>query len=566
MKRNKIILILSLLLIYAGNTLAQFGPIGYDFKDPYVEFSNLRIAVRLSTENNIYCPAINDLLIEHPSSDELILSCDVLSSAGGQINTPGKLELKITNLGNSRLSVTAKASHPTEKCKTILILIKGIEVKSFVSEYPQARGVKEFTEEANIMVSYPSRSATMPLLFITTSNKEWFVLSKDKQIRRKGFACSYDHLSKEPVIVLSHDEDTRELSNLIDAPEWIIGSGHTRLTIVKERCKDLEQNFNIIPYKEKGGTEWIDELKLVSFFHGVHWTGHMFNTYGQMGDQLEWICKTINGENVMAFLPAWDGRYYCTYPEHQADERMGGTEGLKQFVDRAHKLGVKVVLMLGGPNLANFKFLKEHDMVDAALKGPDGYPQLQNWLDWNIDLSVETMGLIMNFGHPAYRQYMIEKTGELFDTFNVDGVFLDGTLRWDNCPDFSPYEGLIQYTKEMRKKYPTKLLMGEDGYDAIYGLFDMFHTSGGPLGLENYMLKYTRQFYYLSYPAENGSAGIHEIGWSVNSHTINNANPEYTIPSISLFNGMIESYEDKIRRKLEGYKKWELKECQIMIE
>ena len=108
--------------------------------------------------------------------------------------------------------------------------------------------------------------------------------------------------------------------------------------------------------------------------------------------------------------------------------------------------------------------------------------------------------------------------------------------------------------------------MGEDGYDAIYGLFDMFHTSGGPLGLENYMLKYTRQFYYLSYPAENGSAGIHEIGWSVNSHTINNANPEYTIPSISLFNSMIETYEDKIRRKLEGYKKWELKECQIMIE
>jgi hypothetical protein len=564
MKRNKLFLILFVLLAFAGNAIAQFGPIGYDFKDPYVEFDNLRFAIRLSTVNNIYCPDPNSFQIEKTSADELTLSCDVLSSAGGQLSSPGKIELRITKMGNSRLSVAAKASHPTEICKTILVLIKGIEVKSFVSEYPQARGVKEFTNNAGIMVSYPSRSATMPLVFITTADKEWFVLSKDEELRRKGFACSYDHLSKEPVILLSHDEDARNLSNSIESPEWIIGSGHTRLSIVKERCKDLEQNFNIIPYSKKTNTKWIDELKLVAFFHGIHWTGHMFNTYEQMGDQLEWLCQTMDGKNIMAFLPAWDGRYYCTYPEHQPDERMGGAEGLKRFVDRAHKLGAKVVLMFGGPNLSTFDFLKKHDMMDASLKGSDGYPQIQNWLDWNSDLAIETMGLIMNFGHPGYKQYMIDKTAELFEVYNVDGVFLDGTLRWDNCPDYSPYEGLVSYVSEIRKKYPSKLVMGEDGYDVVYGLFDMFHTSGGPLGLENYMLRYTRQFYYLSYPAENGSAGIHEIGWSLNSPTINSAKPEYTTPSISLFDGIIETYGDTIRKKLKEYKRWQLKESPVM--
>jgi len=531
-----------------------------------VEFDNLRFAVRLSTVNNIYCPDPNSLHIEKTSADELTLSCDVLSSAGGQLNTPGKIELKITNLGNSRLSFSTKASHPTEICKTILVLIKGIEVKSFVSEYPQAGGVREFTKNRRIRVSYPSRSATMPLVFITTADKEWFVLSKDKELRRKGFACSYDHLSKEPVILLSHDEDARNLSNSIESPEWIIGSGHTRLSIVKERCNDLEQNFNIIPYSKKADTKWIDELKLVAFFHGIHWTGHMFNTYEQMGDQLEWLYQTMDGNNIVAFLPAWDGRYYVTYPEHQPDERMGGAEGLKRFVDRAHKLGVKVVLMFGGPNLATFEFLKKHNLMDAGLKGTDGYPQLQNWLDWNSDLAIETMGLIMNFGHPGYRQYMIDKTAELFEDYDVDGVFLDGTLRWDNCPDYSPYEGLVSYVSEIREKYPSKLLMGEDGYDVVYGLFDMFHTSGGPLGLENYMLRYTRQFYYLSYPAENGSAGVHEIGWSLNSPTVTSAKPEYTIPSISLFDSIIETYGDTIREKLKDYKKWQIKESPIMDE
>ncbi len=563
MKCSKL-LILCFLIVFSAKTFAQFGPIGYDFKDPYVEFNNLKFAVRLSTEGNIYCPDKESLKISNSSNDELTISNNVLSSAGGQLLTPGKIELKLTKIGNSRLSVSARASHPTETCKNILILIKGIEAKSFVSEYPQARGVREFNKNASIVINYPSRSATMPLVFITTPDKEWFILSKDKDVRRKGFGCYYDHLSKEPVVVLSFEEDARKLSNSIVAPDWNIGSGQSRLAIVKERCDDLEQNFNLVPFTKKGNIEWIDELKLVVFFHGIHWTGHMFNTFENMGDALEWLCETMDGRNVMAFLPAWDGRYYGTYPEHEPDERMGGADGLKRFVERAHQLGVKVVLMLGGPNLATFEFLAGHDMMDAALKGPDGYPQIQNWLDWNADLSIETMGLIMNFGHPDYRQYMIEKTGELFDTFDIDGIFLDGTLRWDNCPDFSPYEGLVEFTRKVRQKYPDKLLMGEDGYDVIYGLFDVFHTSGGPLGLENYMLRYTRQFYYLSYPAENGSAGVHEIGWSVNSPTINSANPAYTIPSISLLNEHIQTFGHTIKKKLLDYKKWQLQECPIM--
>ena len=195
MKRNKI-LIHIFLITFSGNSFAQFGPIGFDFKDPYVAFNDLRFAVRLSTESNIYCPDEKNIKISRVSNNELILSCDALSSAGGQITNPGKIELKITNIGDSRFSVSAIASHPSELCKTILILIKGIEVKSFVSEYPQAKGVKEFTKNSGISVSYPSRSATMPLVFITTPEKERFVLSKDKQVRRNGFGCYYDNLCK----------------------------------------------------------------------------------------------------------------------------------------------------------------------------------------------------------------------------------------------------------------------------------------------------------------------------------------------------------------------------------
>ena len=563
--KNNLILSFFLSVFYFG-IHAQFGTIGYDFKDSYVDFGGLKFAIRLSTDKNLYCPNPDDIKIQKLSKNEVILSSGSLSYAGGQLISEGFIELKLSLSVENRISISARAKHPSELGKTILVLVKGVDVVSMVSEQPQANGVKEFKDKKEVRVSYPSRSATMPLVFFTTSNEEWYALSKDRKIRKKGFACSFDHLNNEPVILLSHDADMRDISTMIKAPRWVLGKDRQRVDIVKERCVDLEKYFGIIPYrmKKKVHTEWIDNLKVITFLHGMHWTGYVFNTFDQMGEQLEWISQIVNGNQILAFLPAWDGRYYVNYPEHEPDSRMGGSEGLKRLIKKAHRLGVKVVLMFGGPNLSNFEFLKKNDMMGAGLKTPSGHDELQNWLDWNTDLQIETMGLIMNFGHPKYLNYMISKTTEIFDKYSIDGVFLDGTLRWQNSPDYSAYEGLVKYTSEIRKRYPNKLIMGEDGYDAIYGLFDLFHTSGGPLGLEKYLLRYTRQFYYLAYPSENGSAGVHEIGWSNDSHTINNADPKYTIPSISLLHGDKEKYELQIREKLKSYKNWELEWTPLM--
>ena len=554
------------LFVFSFGLYAQFGTIGYDFKDPYIDFQGLKFAIRLSTDNNIYCPNPGQMNIKKLSENEVVLHSNSLSSAGGQLISGGSIELKLSLTADNRISISAKGSHPSEISKTILVIIKGIKVESMVSEQPQAKGVQVFKDKKGIRVSYPSRAATMPLVFFTTSNREWHVISKDRKIRKKGFACLYDHLTNEPVILLSHDADMRKISTNIKAPQWVLGNDRPRIEVVKERCVDLEEYFSLTPFnkKHKVHKDWIDNLKVVTFLHGTHWTGYIYNTYDQMGEQLEWISQMLDGKQILVFLPAWDGRYYVNYPEHEPERRMGGSDGLKRLVKKAHRLGMKIVLMLGGPNLSTFEFLKKNDMMGAGLKTPSGHEELQNWLDWNTDLKIETLGLIMNFGHPKYLDYMISKTSELFDIYGIDGVFLDGTLRWQNSPDYSPYEGLVKYTKEIRKKYPQKLIMGEDGYDAVYGLFDLFHTSGGPLGLENYLLRYTRQFYYLAYPSENGSAGIHEIGWSNDSHTINNADPKYTIPSISLFNGDKEKYEIQIREKFKNYKNWELKWTPIM--
>ena len=185
MNLNKQTFLVLLLVFLCITVSGQFGPIGYDFKDPYVEFAGLRFAIRLSTESNIYCPAPEEVILDDTRPGELTLCCNRLAAAGGQLTSPGELELKISRLAENRYTLSARGGHPTETCLTLQVLVRGIEVESFVSEYPQAKGVHPFSGTGGFQFSYPSRAATMPLTFITTPTDEWFILSKDTEIRRK---------------------------------------------------------------------------------------------------------------------------------------------------------------------------------------------------------------------------------------------------------------------------------------------------------------------------------------------------------------------------------------------
>ena len=140
---NKNLVLSILLFINFYETYAQFGTIGYDFKDSYVEFKGLKFAIRLSTDNNIYCPNPEQLKIKKLSENEVVLISNSLSSAGGQLVSEGSIELKVSLGSDERITILAQASHPSELGKTILILIKGIYVNFMVSEQPQAKEYRD---------------------------------------------------------------------------------------------------------------------------------------------------------------------------------------------------------------------------------------------------------------------------------------------------------------------------------------------------------------------------------------------------------------------------------------
>ena len=179
-------------------------------------------------------------------------------------------------------------------------------------------------------------------------------------------------------------------------------------------------------------------------------------------------------------------------------------------------------------------------------------------MDWNGDLLYEKMGWLVNFGHPDFNRKMVELCSGLIETYGFDGIFLDGAIRWENCPDYSPYEGLKAWAEAMHEEYPDALLMGEDGYDLLWNEFGLFATFMQPLGLENAMLRYTRQSWYLAYPAPGGSGGIHEQAWY--SPTADGRMKDCIIPTVSIVGDTMETHYEELKAQLEEARQWKLRQ------
>ncbi len=530
--------------------------LGFDFRDTWLTLRGLSFALRLGTRKNLYAPDPAFLAV-HEEPDSIRMEASRLSWAGGQQTVPGGMSMLVRCDSRGIFSVTGHAWHEKEPGKSLVLLVRGLAVSRLIGESDNmpAAVLPEGRHSENL--SWPGRTATMPLVFIDCGEQpEAFALSRDEKVRRKCFSAHYDHLLKEPVLVLSHQEDARLTSCRLELPLWELGRGIPRGEVLARRFADLENRFGMKPFSRHPERQWVRDLKLVVNLHGMHWTGHVFLTFAQQAQAMRTICKTIPGRQVLAFLPAWEGPYYKQSPPGAPAPELGGEEGLKALVDNAHSLGAHVIPMLYGPNLADELFLDEHGLTGARLKSDYGEEKVQNWVDWNSDLFYEKMGWLVNFGHPGFRERHADICCGLLERYGFDGIFLDGSIRWENCPDFSPYEGLKAWGEAIHGRFPQALLMGEDGYDLLWDIFGLFATSMQPLGLERAMLRYTRQSWYLAFPAPGGSGGVHEQAWY--SPTANGKMEQYIIPTLSIVGDTLAKHPQDIGAALSKAQKWVL--------
>ena len=477
-------------------------PFCFDFGDPYFRLHRWELAFRIYSEFNVYTPAPEAVEVTREGRKTCI-SADSMAWAGLQKRMAGSFRAEIEDLGSElRWQIHAKLPERIKGSSTYVKGIAGTEISG-----------KDLTfgaiaEGSNDFLQYPAY-LKIPVSFIkNTGGGYTFAMSADPEVRGKTFALqpAADGL----VLELHHYEDARKWSTEHSAPAWHFGLTENPAEVLARRMQLMEDAWDLRAWEEREDVpEWARQISLVLNLHGTHWTGFVFNDYARQLEIIRSVCERIDGRHVLAYLPAWDGRYNYNWPRYEADDDMGGVAGLRALVDGSHELGVKVIPQIGAQS-ANRSFLPPA-LHDCAFQDAYGNTYSKP-VEWDRDRMPETYRVNANMGHPGFRQFIFDKTCGMKEQFGFDGIFLDINQGFHNDSRFHVTEGHRDLAERLAGRYEDFLVFGETWYDGLMPAYPLVHI--GALEQWNDIFeKYCRVTYHLYHPAPGkGSTGVYDCG------------------------------------------------------
>ncbi|MGH9337728.1 MAG: hypothetical protein ACRD21_28585, partial [Vicinamibacteria bacterium] len=344
-----------------------------------------------------------------------------------------------------------------------------------------------------------------------------------------------------------HEVEGWKRQTSIRVPRWRVGKAATLESAARHHFDHIERAHAIPRWQTREDVpDWLRRITLVLTFHGMHYTGYVFNDYPKMLEVLRWVKTRIPADRVLAFLAAWDGRYYWDYPLYSPAERMGGDEGFRALIRGGQELGFRMMPMFGA-NAANRKQPVFGRFADGFTAKIDGDRADLNWVDWDNDRHQDGWLSYMNLGVPSWRRFLTDRIADVLERFRPDAYFLDIVGGFVNNPAADMHEGTRALVEELREKYPSVLPVGEMHYDALLSFIPLYH-SFSQTELPGEALKFARFFQHLSHPAPGrGSTGVHEAGFQKwNPETLSLT--EHQIPTLNVVDDTFEEH----RREMEA--------------
>ncbi len=520
-----------------GRSYQKFS---YDFPEPSVVFGDYRFGFLVFTEENTYGLDRSALRAEG-DGDSMRITCDRFVWAGGQEHAPGKLTASLRRTSSTiEWNVTVEMDRPV---KTVTTIIRGVPRGTL--SFGGAGFPQQPQNDGESLVGYPfgggdlnaSGSMGTPLLMIQTPSDVVYISSLDDRVRPKRFYLAPGDASYRVEAI--HEHDAWRNDHRVDVPTWRLGRVSSADEAVNLHMAHLERAYAIPAWETRADVPaWTRDVAMVTTLHGMHYTGYMFNDYTKMLDTLRWMSTQIAGDRVLAFISAWDGRYYWDYPTYRVSERMGGEAGFRRLVDEAHKMGFKVMPMYG-MNSANKKLDSWPTISDSITQKVDGNAYNLDWVDWNNDRHQDGWLGYMNLGADSWRNHLEGRIAEMIDRYNVDAYFLDIAGGHVNSTNGDMHEGTKRLVTNLRRRFPKVLCVGEMPYDALHGFIPMYHAGGGPR-----WQKYSKFFQHLSSPAPGrGSSGVHESGFGRFNNETLSLSPN-AIPTLQVVDDTFAKHRD----------------------
>ncbi len=523
----------------------SFDKFSFDFPEPCVTCQDLAFGFLVFTHENAYA-LDREKLSAKVTPDGVDIDCTGLVWAGGQEKTAGRVHATLRRNGDFiDSSATVTMDRPIKAVTTV------------IRNVPRGRistgGGFADTREDELLYGYPfsggdlfgpgeSRGMNTPLLMILPAdNRLFYVSSLDDRVRTKRFFLQPGEQAYRVEAMFETEGWMRQTS--VTVPTWRVGRGSSPEAVIRAHYDRVEHAFNIPRWETRADVpDWMRGIALAVTLHGQHYTGFIFNDYARQLEILRWIATRIPAGRVLAFLAAWDGRYYWDYPLYQPSPRMGGAAGFRTLVQEGRRLGFHMMPMFGA-NAANRKQPEFARMADAFTEKVDGDRFDLNWVDWDNDRHQEGFLSYMNLGVDSWRNHLSSRIADIIEHYGPDAYFLDIVGGFVNNPQADMHEGTRRLVADLRARYPHVVAVGEMHYDAMLSFIPMYHSFGGGLSAP-VILQYARFFQHLSHPAPGrGSSGVHESGFS----TFRNDTLSLTdvqIPTLNIVDDTFGSHQD----------------------
>ena len=533
-----------------------FQKFSFDFPEPSVEFAGLRFGCLVFTRENTYGLDASTMTADG-SGDALTLTATRLVWAGGQQSVAGRVTARLRRDADAVLcDVTAEMDQPI---KAVTVVVRGVPRGKLSSG--GAPPLDPHDDE--VLWGYPFGGGDLfgdntawgmgtPLVVVQKSDQEFWALSSlDNRVRTKRFYLQPGDQGYR--VELVHEVEGWLDLKKVQVPTWRVGHAVSLEEAVAPHYAHLERAYHFPRWETRTDVpDWLRRTQLVVTLHGMHFTGYMFNDYARMLDILRWIATQIPADRVLAFIAAWDGRYYWDYPTYQAAPRMGGEAGFKRLVQEGQRLGFRIMLMFGA-NASNRKLPNFSSFADGATARIDGDPFNLNWVDWDNDRHQEGFGVYMNLGVESWRRWLTARIADVIDRYGVDAYFLDIIGGWVNNTKADMHEGARTLIAELRTRYPRVLACGEFLYDSLLEFIPLYHASYSP-----HNVPYARFFSHLSHPAPGrGSSGVHESGFSRwDAATLSLSKRDGLIPTLNIVDDTFTKYRDQMTAVIAQAKAW----------
>lgn len=491
----------------------------FNFNDPYFDFGGYRWAFRIFTPENTYGLDMSKTTLTTTGAGAS-LQADGLMWAGGQEKAEGGISVSFKSEGEG-IEWQAKGWHGSQPVKSVAALVEGVP-RGQIAWYD-----RDWIDpgDADQLRYYPfggkyGSGMASPLMMIkarevTGTSRAlrpyWFAHVLDTVVRHHRFYV----LPQGDAYHAEFVSEARgwEQSNAFVTPRWRLGWAKVPDEVYAVHQRHLESAFGMPSFGQRPDCpDWARGIQLVLNLHGTHWTGYVFNTFGDMLEILRWLGGRIDPNRVLVYLPAWNGRYYWVFPSYAPDPRMGGAEGFKRLVREGQSMGFKFMPMFGINCASRYQPSREQ-WANGQHQWPDGAKFWIEDVDWDNDRDSEKWQMLMNIGEPSWRSWLLEQVSHTISEYEVEAAFFDIAHFWINDSRYDMFDGTRLLFEELRRRHPGLLIAVEWWYDALMGLTPFVQGPLPPPLYPQAMLKYVRPFAHLSHPAPGrGSSGVHEIG------------------------------------------------------